>query len=82
MNLGKTVLVNGKSEVMKGHAIRSENAAEFYDNEIDFQNKIQKYILNSELLKGNELKAIAYVQDNYNWDKILNKLRVLINEIS
>ncbi|MCT1529373.1 glycosyltransferase [Sphingobacterium daejeonense] len=81
MNLGKTVLVNAKSDVMKAHAIRSDFAAEYYTNETDFQNKIQKYISHPNLIALNKSKAMAYVEENYNWQLIINRLKNLISSI-
>lgn len=80
MNLGKTVMVNGKSEVMKGHAIRSNHAAAYYDNEQDFQQIINKYLENPALIQENKQKAMDYVQSHYDWKIILDKLKHLIQE--
>ncbi|WP_294185521.1 glycosyltransferase [uncultured Sphingobacterium sp.] len=81
MNLGKMVLVNGKSDVMKGHCIKSGYAAAYYLNKKDFQAKIHKYAFNEKLLLKNSNKAREYVNKNYNWTIIINKLKHIIDTI-
>ena len=81
MNLGKTVLVNGQSEVMKGHAIKSDFATEYYQDEHDFHRKIHKYVTNPRLIESNEIRAKNYVETYYNWDTILQKLKDLIERM-
>jgi len=81
MKLGKIVLVNGRSKVMKGHCIRSGFAADYYLTKRDFQRKIHRYTHDSQLLESNSMKAKAYVETFYNWDKIIGKLKRLIDSI-
>lgn len=81
MNLGKTVLVNGESEVMKGHAIRSDFATEYYRGEQDFHRKIHKYYGEPDRIEKNAVKAQQYVAKNYNWERILQKLNHLIDQM-
>ncbi|WP_336830493.1 glycosyltransferase [Sphingobacterium multivorum] len=81
MNLGKMALVNGKSDVMKGHCIKSDYAAVHYLNKEDFQNKIHQYAFDEKLLLQNSAKAIDYVNKNYNWVNIINKLKHIIDTI-
>lgn len=80
MDLGKTVIVNGKSAVMKGHAIRSGFAAEYYTNKDNFQQIIHKYMMNPALLEKNNVKAKQYVQQHYNWKLIMDRVNHLINQ--
>jgi len=82
MDLGKTVIVNGKSDVMKGHAIRSGFAAEYYMNKDDFQQIIHKYLTNPELLADNKVKAKNYVQENYNWKLIMQRVHHMIEQFN
>jgi len=81
MKLGKTVLVNGKSEVMKGHCMRSGFAADYYLSKQDFQQKVHQYAFDDELLENNNIKAKNYVDTFYNWDTIIAKLKAVIDTI-
>ena len=81
MNLGKTVLVNSKSDVLLGHSIKSEQATEAYLNEHDFHTKIHKYISDPKLINENEVKAKDYVQKNYSWPLIMGRLKKLIESM-
>ncbi|MDM1049867.1 glycosyltransferase [Sphingobacterium hotanense] len=81
MKLGKTVLVNKKSDVMVGHAIRSDYAAEPYGNEKDFQEKIRKHLEHPELNEESEIKAKNYVDEHYSWPIIMGRIKHLISTI-
>jgi len=81
MKLGKTVLVNGKSDVMKGHCVRSGFAADYYLSKRDFQRKLHRYVSDGELLEANSEKARNYVDTHYNWETIMSKLRAIIGSV-
>ncbi|MFZ4863551.1 glycosyltransferase [Sphingobacterium sp. Mn56C] len=81
MNLGKTVIVNSKSDVMKGHALKSGFATEYYLKEKDFQKVLNKYLDNPELIEKNKERAKNYVKTNYHWPNILNRLKILIDSM-
>lgn len=73
MKLGKPVLVNGKSAVLRGHCRRS-NAGFYYDNYFEFEAEID-YLMQQkkeyEIMKKNAKK---YVQENYTWDIVVSKI--------
>lgn len=77
MKLGKTTLVNGRSAVMKAHCINSNMAADYYISRRDFAKKINQYAFRGDIIDNEN--AIAYVDQNYNWDTIINKLRKIID---
>lgn len=79
MQLGKTVLVNGRSAVMKAHCIHSGMAADYYMSKRDFTRKINQHVFGSKVLSGDNEKAMAYVNQNYNWNTIINKLKKIID---
>jgi glycosyltransferase involved in cell wall biosynthesis len=79
MKLGKTVLVNGRSEVMKAHCIKSGFAADYYLSKRDFENKMQQYVFGDKAINGDNDKAIAYVTQYYDWDVIINRLKNIIS---
>ncbi len=81
MQLGKTVLVTGKSEVLKNHCYNSNFACDFYTNKTTFIKKLHTLYSHPEKLKENVDKAKAYVEKNYDWDVIMNRLKKVISEI-
>jgi len=82
MSLGKTVLVNGRSEVMKAHCIKSGFAADYYLSRRDFQRKLHRRVSDGGLLQKDNAKARDYVNAHYSWDAIMGKLRGIIAGIS
>lgn len=79
MKLGKMALVNGKSDVMKGHCIKSDFAVDYYLNKSDFQQKLHRFAFDEDQLNKNSKKSIEYVDKYYNWDVIIGKLRKIID---
>lgn len=77
MILGKPILVNGRSEVMKEHCIRSNYAAQYYSSELDFQRKLHQ-IINGDVSLIRSM-SMSYVETNYSWPLILNKLTQIID---
>lgn len=77
MVLGKPILVNGRSEVMKEHCIRSNYAAQYYSSELDFQRKLHQIINGDASLMRS--MSISYVETHYSWPLILNKLTQIID---
>ncbi|MDR2927247.1 MAG: glycosyltransferase family 4 protein [Cytophagaceae bacterium] len=71
------VLVNGGCDVLKEH-IKKSNAGFFYENYKQFHNSLFK-LLDSETLR-NQMGALGkkYVDNNYEWDIIIGKLRNII----
>ncbi len=79
MSLGKTALVNGRSEVMKQHCIHSDGAVSYYMSKKDFHRQLDE-LLNSEGTTQVNMKAIDYVNKNYSWDIILGKFCEIIDK--
>lgn len=80
MSLYTPVIVNGKCPVLRGHCIKS-NGAFFYNNFFEFEGEIN-YILTHEEEKEIMCKnAKLYVDNHYQWDKIIEKLSSLIEAI-
>ena len=77
--LGRPVLVNGACEVLKGHCMRS-NAGIFYEKEEKGTDALTQVL---ELAKENDIseKATAYIKKNYQWNSILDRMEVLIDEL-
>ncbi|MVZ62258.1 glycosyltransferase [Sphingobacterium humi] len=81
MHLKKMVLVNGKSDVLKAHAIKSDYACDYYETEADFIAKLDKYLNNPALVEANQTRAHAYVEENYNWRLIKNRFKQIVNSL-
>lgn len=80
MNLKTPVIVNGKCPVLKGHCIKS-NGAFYYNNYFEFEGEVN-YLLEQksqvEVLCEN---AYEYVQQNFQWNIIVDRLSSLIEDI-
>ncbi|TJZ60750.1 glycosyltransferase family 4 protein [Sphingobacterium olei] len=78
MQLGKPSLVNGKSEVLKQHCIDSDFASQYYLSKSDFLEKLESALNSSPTEKYNTSnKAIKYVKENYSWDTIRERFKIL-----
>lgn len=71
MALGVPVVVNGNCEVLKGHCLKS-HAGYYYTNYVEFKNNLS--ILLEKDRKEMAENAIAYIDKNYNWKTITDKL--------
>jgi glycosyltransferase involved in cell wall biosynthesis len=67
--VGKTVLVNGKCDVLVGQCRRS-NAGLWYTNQDEFEVAIE--MLSIQVSKQLGLQGKNYVENNYVWEKIEN----------
>lgn len=81
MNQGIPVLVNGLCDVLKEHCIKSNGAALYYTNEKDFVLNLHKLEVSEGVRKEIGQKAIKYVQRNYDWTVILERLKTVIETI-
>lgn len=81
MKMGKTALVNGQSDVMKGHCIKSDYAANYYTSQSDFEKKVHAYVSTPAIANTVNGKAIAYVNRHYNWDNIMATLKNIIETL-
>lgn len=80
MSLSIPVIVNGKCEVLKGHCVKS-NAGLYYKNYFEFEeiiNYIQKY---DGVYHQMKLNAKKYVDENFQWNIIVNKFKKIISNI-
>ena len=71
MSLGVPVIVNGNCEVLKGHCIKSH--AGYYYTEYEGFKANLTILLESNRNEISE-NAIAYIDKNYNWKIITNKI--------
>lgn len=67
------VIVNKDCEVLREHIIKS-NSGDTYSNQNEFSTALLSYIKKDDFsLKKEGLNAKSYVQENYVWEKILEK---------
>lgn len=78
-SLGTPVLVNGCSEVLVGHCLRS-NGGFYYTNYGEFSFCLDLLLSQPELRKKMGENGCYYVQTNYTWDTIEEKYLKLIGQ--
>lgn len=78
MYLKVPVLLNGKCEVLKQHAILS-NGGLYYENKWEFIETLDYLIRNSKIAERMGENGRKYIDNNYRWDTIMKKLRKVIN---
>ena len=78
MLMGRPVLVSGKCEVLKGHCIRS-GAGLYFDFYQEFAECVRWMEEHPEAYRTMRESGIRYVKENYSWDVITEKYRVLID---
>ena len=79
-SLKKPVIVNKECDVLKEHCDVS-NGGLYFDDYESFSHIIDKLLNNADLRKEYGENGFKYVNDNYSWSKICNKLCHLIDEI-
>lgn len=82
MAVRTNVIVNGECEVLKGHCLKS-NGAFYYNNYFEFEGELN-YLLNpanAETVEQMKENAKHYVDENYQWSAITERLRRLIEEV-
>lgn len=75
---GVPVIVNGECEVLKGHCLKS-NGGLWYKGRREFECCLEKMLGSSELREAMGKNGIAYVENNYKWDVLMDKIDRLIN---
>ena len=81
MSLEVPVLVNGDCAVLKGHCVKS-NAGLYYQNYLEFEGAM-KALLNDESLRDAlGQNGPRYVEENYRWDVILDRVSGLVEQVS
>lgn len=80
MSLGTPVIVNGECRVLKGHCIHS-NGAFYYNDYFEFEGEINYYFSNMKEKCKMVQNAKLYVEKNYQWDAIVERLVNLIEKI-
>ena len=82
MAVRTNVIVNGECEVLKGHCLKS-NGAFYYNDYFEFEGELN-YLLNpanAETVEQMKENAKHYVDENYQWNAITERLQKLIEEV-
>ena len=79
MYLKVPVLLNGKCEVLKQHAILS-NGGLYYENKWEFIETLDYLIRNSKIAERMGENGRKYVNENYKWDIVMKKLQIAIGK--
>lgn len=80
MCVGTPVIVNGKCEVLKGHCSKS-NGAFYYNNYFEFEAELNYILTHEDEVEIMTYNAKKYVDENYKWDVITERLSQLIESI-
>jgi glycosyltransferase involved in cell wall biosynthesis len=81
MKLNIPVIVNGNCDVLKGHCTKS-NGGLYYKNYFEFEGCINYLIRNNECYRLMKANAKKYIDDNYQWSRIIEKYDRMIKEIA
>lgn len=80
MALRVPVVVNGKCAVLKGHCVKS-NAGLYYKGYFEFESCINYLLTHDVVYAAMRQNAKKYVEHNYRWDVIMNKLKKIIESV-
>lgn len=75
------VLVNGKCEVLKGHATKS-NGGLWYNNYEEFRDCLTLLLSNNNLRDKMGKNGKSYVENNYGWTKVEGKYLRLLERLT
>ncbi len=78
MYMGRPIVVTGKSDVLKGHCIRSKAGLHF-NNFQEFKEALDYLQIHKSEYKIMCENGIRYVEKNYKWDVIIEKYKGLID---
>ncbi len=79
MSLGVPVMVNGNCEVLKGHCERSGGGRYYCDFEDALQ--VLKVLSVAENRQAMSKRAVRYVKENYQWDRVAEKINSLLTQL-
>ncbi|TGN11217.1 glycosyltransferase [Leptospira ilyithenensis] len=79
-SFAKPVLVNGKSDVMRGHCQRSQGGL-YYSDEISFRRSLEYLIQNPDIRERLGKNGRKYVELNFTKETIKNKLELVVSKL-
>ena len=80
MAMRRPVLVTGRSEVLKGHCLRSGAGLYFYNYE-EFETALDLLLTDFERYEIMRENGKRYIQENYRWDVIIKKYKEIIDKV-
>ena len=80
MALGRAILVNEKSDVLKAHC-QISNGGYYYSNYQEFATNLNKLLSDQDLSMQMGLRGKEYIQSNYTWDRIQRKYLKLFDSV-
>ena len=80
MYLGTPVIVNGESDVLKGHCMRSGGGMS-YTNYEEFRAALRA-MGDAQEYEQMAAKAVRYVEENYQWSNVLEAWGRIIDRVS
>ena len=81
LSVGTPVLVSAHCAVTKGQCIRSQ-AGLYYENYIEFEKMIDYLLEHGDIRKEMGENGIRFVKENYDWDKVIDNVRSLIEDVA
>jgi glycosyltransferase involved in cell wall biosynthesis len=78
--VGRPVLVNGMSDVLRGQCVRS-NGGLWYDSYGDFREALAMFLARPEMARALGLAGRAWVAAQYDWRVIEEKYRALLDRV-
>ena len=81
MAAGVPALVNGRSEVLRDHCVRS-NGGLYYESADEFAAVISLLQSDRSLREALSEAGQRYVRENYRWEAVLERYRKLIRAVS
>ena len=81
MSLRTPVIVNGKCAVLRGHCVKS-NGALYYNNYFEFEGEMNYILSHMDVVEVMLNNAEVYVNNNYCWKSVIDRLNSLIETIS
>ena len=73
-------LVQGRCEVLSGHADRSGGAVK-YDGFAEFEAAVDLLLENQEIIEELGINGRSYVEENYQWSRIISRYEKLLEEV-
>ncbi|MGI6153094.1 MAG: glycosyltransferase family 4 protein [Christensenellaceae bacterium] len=80
MACGVPTLVNGRSEVLKGH-IEKSNSGLYYKDSLQFMSALAYLLDETNSIQAMCENGVQYVRQNYNWQDVIKKLCFLIDGV-
>lgn len=80
MTLSVPVIVNGRCDVLKGHCVRS-NGGLYYQSYYEFEGCINYMLQHKEIAEAMGKNGRQYVNDNYTWDKIVERFVEIVEQV-